>query len=113
MSGKFLRGWVDGRLKTSDNEDSDDEDSDWSPSQRVRLGDWASFAHRLVLRQELRDKHYMTRKRQDAFIWARGRNFIRLLTYGRLLQALAKGEHPLSTMDRAEFYVTFVHKRKS
>ena len=114
MSGKFLRRWVD-----SDDEDSDESASppwrlDWtkSASQRVRLGDWASFAHRLVLRQELRDKHYMTRKRQDAFIWARGRNLIRLLTYGRLLQALAKGEHPLSTMDRADFYLTFVTKGK-
>ena len=129
MSGrhgfKFLRGWVDGRVETcpSDNEDSDDEDSvrrNWSPSPPWRLEaacEWASFAHRLLLRQELRDKHYMlfkhyrlllTHKRQDVF------KHYKLLTYGRLLQALAKGAHPLSTMDRVEFDLPppIEHKRK-
>jgi hypothetical protein len=123
MSGKFLRRWVD----------SDDEDSDESVSPPWRLEaacEWASFAHRLLLRQELRDKHYMMRmrpsltfcRRLDAFIcvtqfrpghgkgridqtFTCGRLLVTRWHYGRLLRALAKGEHPLSTMDRVEFYL--------
>ena len=108
MSGrlgfKFLRGWVDGRVETcpSGNEDSDDEDSDWSPNPpwiQMAACDWASFAHRLLLRQELRDKHYMTHKGQDVF------KQYKLLHYARHLRALAKGEHPLSTIDKLDFYL--------
>jgi hypothetical protein len=48
--------------------DSDDEDSDESVSPpwiQFAACEWASFAHRLFLRQELRDKHYMMRRRQN------------------------------------------------
>ena len=103
---KFLRGWVDGRVEAwwrlSGNEDSSDEDSDWSPSPpwiQMAACDWASFAHRLLLRQELRYKHCMTHKGQDVF------KQYKLLHYARHLRALAKGEHPLSTIDRFDFYL--------
>jgi hypothetical protein len=46
---------------------ADDEDSDESVSPPWILFaacEWASFAHRLLLRQELRDKHYMMRRSQ-------------------------------------------------
>ena len=120
MSPKGRIGWVVGRLgddEGSDNEDSDNEGSvrrEWSPSPpwiQLAASEWASFAHRLLLRQELRDKHdvlthhvssttrYEIRRTQDHF------KHYRLRTYGRLLQALANGRHPLSTLDRVEFYL--------
>ena len=113
MSGrlgfKFLRGELDGHVETcpSGNEDSDDEDwASWiqnlvtdPPWIQMAACDWASFAHRLLLRQELRDKHYMTHKGQDVF------KQYKLLRYARHLRALAKGEHPLSTIDRFDFYL--------
>ena len=56
--------------------ESDDEDSDESVSPPWRLQaacEWASFAHRLLLRQELREKHYMMRRMQNRskFTWLR------------------------------------------
>ena len=60
--------------------DLDDEDSDESvspPWTTHAACEWASFAHRLLLRQELRDKHYMMRRRQDCskLKWMR-QNFV-------------------------------------
>ena len=132
MSGrhgfKFLRGRVDGCVETcpSDNEDSDDEDSvhrNWSPSPPWNWRLLVSGRHTPTgkLRQQLRDKHYMlfkhyrlllTHKRQDVFKhyklsqkalaedWELRSKLVPF--YGRLPQALAKGAHPLSTMDRVE-----------
>ena len=77
---------------------ADDGDSD-PPWRLFAACEWASFAHRLLLRQELRDKHYMTHKGQDVF------KQYKLLHYARHLRALAKGEHPLSTIDRFDFYL--------
>jgi hypothetical protein len=52
--------------------ESDDEDSD-PPWRLFAACEWASFAHRLLLRQELRDKHYMMRRNQKCskFTWIR------------------------------------------
>jgi hypothetical protein len=87
----------------SDKEDSDDED-DVSPSPPWRVMaacEWASFAHRLLLRQEIRDKHYILKhKSQDVVQYSD----CLLQTYGRVLQGLAKGTHPLSNVDRVELY---------
>ena len=44
----------------TDDEDSDDEDSDASPSPPWRLeaaARWASLSHRLLVRQDIRNKH--------------------------------------------------------
>ena len=52
--------------------ESDDEDSD-PPWRLFAACEWASFAHRLLLRQELRDKHYMMRRspKCSKFTWIR------------------------------------------
>ena len=51
---------------------ADDGDSD-PPWRLFAACEWASFAHRLLLRQELRDKHYMMRRNQKCskFTWIR------------------------------------------
>ena len=61
-------------LVKSDSGESDDEDLVSTSFAHMLKGcerqllksacDWTSFAHRLLLRQELRDKHYMMRKSQ-------------------------------------------------
>ena len=85
----------------TDDEDSDDEDSDASPSPPWRLeaaARWASLSHRLLVRQDIRNKHYtLKHKGQDVF------KHYTLKTYGRLLQALKHHTHPLSTMDRMSY----------
>jgi hypothetical protein len=53
---------------------------------------WASFAHRLLLKQQL----------QSHVIYRGGNSFEVAV---RQLQALARGEHPLSTVDKVEFYL--------
>ena len=89
-------------LVWSGDEGSEDEGSDWSPSPPWRViaaCDWASFTHRLLLRKLLRDKH-------DVLFHSpsRSSSYGRLLICGRLLRGLANGQHPLSRIDRLEFY---------
>ena len=75
-------------------------DTDWSPSPPwvlMAACDLASFAHRLLLRQEYRDKHYIARKTHE--------RHNKVLVYGWHMGALAKGGHPLSTVDRLKFYL--------
>ena len=54
------RRGLSGLVMLSDDEDADDEDSDASPSPPWRLeaaARWASLSHRLLVRQDIRNKH--------------------------------------------------------
>ena len=84
---------------------------EWPPMPPWRVDarcEWASFVHRLLLRQDLRDKHEVIVMHDLLTLhmseWAHP-----LLakhtcsSYGDLV-ALANGSHPLSTLDRGEMY---------
>ena len=67
---------------------------------------FASFAHKLLLRQEYRDQHYMTHMAQPCKSWDQGRyKHYRMNNYGCLLRALKKGRHPLSAVDKWTYLI--------
>ena len=62
--------------------------------------DWASFAHRLMLKAELQARHCMVKQDNQAQHYIRHK----LLAIDRQLLALEKGEHLLSIVNRLKFY---------
>ena len=90
-----------------DSDDEYDEDSDLSPSPPwvlMAACELASFAHRLLLRQEYREKRDMARKTHGRHRKTRKPHH-KVLVYVRHLRAIAEGGHPLSTVDRLKFYL--------
>ena len=105
----------------TDDEDSDDEDSDASPSPPWRLeaaARWASLSHRLLVRQDIRNKHCFLKAALEhpncdalyvPLVCVRDVCSVRdvpialcglsLKTYGRLLQTLRQHTDPLSARD--------------
>jgi hypothetical protein len=87
----------------SDAESSSDDEVSSSPSPPWVLNtacEWASFAHRLLLRQQLRLKHNVVCKTRDA-----DHKDYKLKVLGNKLQGIAQGRHVLSTVDKLEFYL--------
>ena len=106
------------RVMLSDDEDADDEDSDASPSPPWRLeaaARWASLSHRLLVRQDIRNKHCFLKAALEhpncsvriglpigllhAISTAHWSARYTLKTYGRLLQTLRQHTDPLSARD--------------
>ena len=89
----------------SDEEDVSDSDGEdalgYSPSPPWVLKaacKWASFAHRLLLRQEYRDQLYMAHK-----TWQGRYKHYELHKYGCHLRALEEGRHPLNAVDKLTY----------